>query len=158
EAGAVDRGLFLMLRAWQMAPPEATDFRRILRANLAGWSRQLPRLRQVVQAQQYYGGGGKILPGDPEGRSFLTWFPKQALGCRSSATGQRQGAPLMPGSDFFVFATSADGRFLHIWDKRRSFVLDRRSGEEVPGLTQGGYAFHGLPDVIAHPEKDETLF
>jgi WD40 repeat protein len=48
ESGAVARGLYTLLDAWQAAPEEDADFRRVVRTNLAAWRWHLPRLRGVA--------------------------------------------------------------------------------------------------------------
>ena len=51
EKGSVERGLFEMLRALAIVPPEADQdsFRRVIRTNLAAWGRQTATLRYVFQ-------------------------------------------------------------------------------------------------------------
>jgi WD40 repeat protein/anti-sigma factor RsiW len=44
-AGEVDRGMFVMLRALESAPPADDELRRIIRLNLEAWLPHLPRMR-----------------------------------------------------------------------------------------------------------------
>jgi serine/threonine protein kinase len=51
EQGSIDRALFEMLRALELTPPDARGeaFSRVIRANLATWSRQTPTLRYAFR-------------------------------------------------------------------------------------------------------------
>jgi WD40 repeat protein/tetratricopeptide (TPR) repeat protein len=73
EAGAVDRGLFTLVEALRQTPADASDFRRVLRANLAAWGRQLPVLRHAV----VFPDGNELNPCarflGADGETFLTW-------------------------------------------------------------------------------------
>lgn len=44
EAGDATLGLFLMARSLELAPPEWSDFQRVVRVNLAEWSRYVPEV------------------------------------------------------------------------------------------------------------------
>src|SRR5262245_54361506 len=93
EAGAVDRGLFTLLEAWRSAPEDAVAFRRVVRINLAAWSRQLPILEQMLQ----HSDRSLVLTRfvGSEGRTLVTWD----IGERKKvlrwdvATGQPLGPP-----------------------------------------------------------------
>src|SRR5262249_39502974 len=75
-----DQGLFTLLDALRLAPPEATDFRRVVRANLAGWGDRLPVLRCLVPGREAAFLG-------PDGAEFVTL--EDGRWCRrSAATGR----------------------------------------------------------------------
>src|SRR5262249_54878856 len=71
EAGAVDSGLFTLLDAWRLAPEDAEEFRRVVRANLAAWSCQLPVLQQAFPLA--YGDRVQAQFVGTEGKWLLTW-------------------------------------------------------------------------------------
>ena len=110
QTGAVDRGLFLMLNAWRQAPADAIAFRRVVRANLAGWSRQLPRLRQALRLEKAKGREHSLIaPGDPDGRTFLTWLEGQPNPLDVSPAGARStggGCALSPAHGTESFPAS----------------------------------------------------
>jgi WD40 repeat protein/tRNA A-37 threonylcarbamoyl transferase component Bud32 len=156
EAGAVDRGLLLMLRAWRQAPADAVSFPTMIRANLAGWSRQLPRLRQAVQVwketdkaiplaprQEQPWGYQHIASGDDEGRTFLTWFQDRAARAFDSATGRPVAlAPAL--ADKIAYEVSADGRWLSVGGKSGYAAFDRDAGKEAAGVAALRYPFFPL--------------
>jgi serine/threonine protein kinase/WD40 repeat protein len=159
QAGAVDRGLFLMLRAWRQAPEDAVAFRTVIRANLAGWSRQLPRLRYALQMNRFAGGYRHILSGDPEGRTFLIGS-SCTRGIRAFDSASGQPVPLAPLlADRCLWSVSQDGRWLGLSDKLGHAVFDRETGKAVPGIPEmlarsGHPYFEDLPDVVVAFDRD----
>jgi serine/threonine protein kinase/WD40 repeat protein len=134
EAGAIDRGLFLMLRAWRQAPVDAVAFRTVIRANLAGWSRQLPRLRQAVHVEKSPVGWRFIGSGDAEGRTFLTWFNGGVVRAFDSATGQPVALAPFLEEKRRLHSVSPDGRWLGVDYRPGYTVFDRHTGKEAPGI------------------------
>src|SRR5262249_57906061 len=49
QAGDVAGGLSTLLDAWQFAPDDAQELKRVIRLNLAAWAPQLPVLRHALQ-------------------------------------------------------------------------------------------------------------
>ena len=159
ESGAVDRGLFQMLRAWRQAPRDATAFRTAIRANLAGWSRQFPRLRQAVQVHDSWAGWRFIAGGDPEGRTFLTGFDGPGSDqVFDSATGR--ASPLPPSlKGMYVYNVSPDGRWLCLDRNPKFAVFDQHSGIEPPGIADfvkryGRPYVDGAPDLVYGHDKN----
>ena len=152
-----------MLRAWRESPEDAVSFRTIIRANLAGWSRQLPRLRQAVHVEESPAGWRQIASGDSEGRTFITWFQDRAIRGFDSSTGQP--VPLAPFlEDKIFYSVSPDGRWLGLGDKRGYSVFDRDTGKEAPGVSAllariGPAYFSEVPDVaIIVDHRDHTSY
>jgi WD40 repeat protein len=70
EAGDVALGMYTLLEAWRASPEEDAGFRRVVRANLAGWRWHLPRLRGIAS----HPGPAPFKPISLEGgASFATW-------------------------------------------------------------------------------------
>jgi serine/threonine protein kinase/WD40 repeat protein len=103
EGGFVDRGLFRLVEALRLGPPDAGDFHRIVRTNLAAWEDRLPRLQLTLARVE------RVWFEGPTGRRTLTadgavvrhWDPDG---------GRPLGAPggvRCPGD---VVEVSADGR------------------------------------------------
>src|SRR5262249_44000864 len=90
QSGAVARGLFTLLDAWRLAPPDAHDLRRVIRLNVATWQRHLPLLVETFRfplarscAVQFLG---------PAGETFAAWTGRSCrVEWRDSATGQPVG-------------------------------------------------------------------
>jgi WD40 repeat protein/tRNA A-37 threonylcarbamoyl transferase component Bud32/tetratricopeptide (TPR) repeat protein len=173
QAGAVDRGLFLMLNAWRQAPPEAGDFRRVVRANLAGWSRQLPRLRQALRMEAAEGHGHMLIaPGDPEGRTILTGLRGRPVHCWDTATGRPVARPVILGPGHFLNGSSPDGRWLAMESPSGGYVVERatnrsihvdhkswqKHGLESPPERGTVPVFEDLPEVaISVPDSDDGV-
>jgi WD40 repeat protein len=164
QAGAVDRGLFLMLQAWRQAPRNATAFRTVIRTNLAGWSRQLPRLRHAFCVPRL-GPDSTIRPGDPEVRTILLWHhDNNAIRCWDVATGRPVGQPLPLQAGQRIWSVSRDGRWLALADKTRpGSVLDRTTGKPVPGISwpdadRRTAFFYDLPDLVGISEVATRSF
>src|SRR5262249_22771038 len=109
EAGSIDRGLFTLLDAWRSAPEDAVAFRRVVRTNLAAWSRQLPVLEHILQhpprkyfLTRFVGADGKTLVAweYPDGRLVVRWDP---------ATGQPLGPLFRVPEGEEVVDVSQDG-------------------------------------------------
>ena len=130
---------------------DAVSFRSVIRANLAGWSRQLPWLRQAVQVEKSPVGWRQIASGDPEGQTFITWFQDKAIRGFDSSTGQPVAlAPFLEDKNFY--SVSPDGRWLGLGDKTGYPVFDRNTGKAAPGVSAllariGPAYFSEVPDV-----------
>jgi WD40 repeat protein len=68
EQGDIGRGMLWLVRALEKAPAEATDLRRVIRANLAGWHGQLCSLGATFPHDNWV----TAVTFSPDGRKFLT--------------------------------------------------------------------------------------
>src|SRR5262249_15422981 len=69
EQGEVGLGMLWLFRSLEMAPPDATDLQRVIRANLGAWQRRLPNLKLLIPHTL---GGGHAVALSPDGRTILT--------------------------------------------------------------------------------------
>src|SRR5207247_285657 len=89
EEGHVGRGLLLLARGLEAAPPGATDLKRALRYNLAGWGAALPALTALLPPPDRV----EAVPFSPDGRTLLTgsghnWEKRGELRLWDTATGR----------------------------------------------------------------------
>jgi hypothetical protein len=131
ETGAVDRGLLTMLDAWRSAPEDAVAFRRGVRTNLAGWSRQLPLLEHILQHPQhnyvltrFVGPDGNVLItlGIPDGQHVARWDP---------TTGQPVGPPFAAPAGEVVVDVNPDGTLVSTASGSRGRVRELSTGRLV---------------------------
>jgi len=127
EAGQVDQGMFLMLRAWDKAPEQAHDLRRLIRLNLETWLLYLPRLRWANN--DALGNTWGFLP---EGQ--LVRFVGNQLFLHDPATGRQVGqSQAFPGSR--LMACSPDGqRVVTRTERPDGYVLkvfDRLTAKQI---------------------------
>jgi serine/threonine protein kinase/WD40 repeat protein len=130
EAGAVDLGLFTLLNAWRWAPEDAGEFRRVLRANLAAWSCQLPVLQHAFPLAQ----GGEVLARfvGPEGRTLVTWTGSgPRLDRWDTATGTALGAPFFLPDGEVAVDVSPDGTLLSTRKHDQGFIRNLTNGQLV---------------------------
>jgi hypothetical protein len=146
EAGAVDVGLFDLLDAWRLAPEDAGDFRRVIRANLDAWSRQLPVLRHELALAE----GGQVMARflDPEGQTLVTWAANGSRVDRwNTATGEALAPPfLLPDGEVAIDA-SPDGALLSTQKLGQGFIRDLATGQLVSA---------GLQHRLANNEAFKT--
>jgi serine/threonine protein kinase/WD40 repeat protein/tetratricopeptide (TPR) repeat protein len=165
ESGAVDRGLFTLLEAWRSAPAEAVAFRRVVRTNLAAWSRQLPVLEQILEhpnrkyiLTRFVGPDGKILISweYQNGRLVMRWDP---------ATGQPLGPPFLAPEGEEVVDVSQDGTLLSTAKGLNCRVRDLSTGQLLGSEFRhrvydqpawGGVALFCEPSALM-VSKSETL-
>src|SRR5262249_43150334 len=141
ESGAVDRGLFTMLEAWRSAPEDAVAFRRVVRTNLAAWSRQLPILDQMLQHPDR----SLVLTRftGTEGKTLVTWD----LGERKKvlrwdvATGQPLGPPWLVPVGEQVVDVNTEGTLLTTEKQAGSVIRELATGRLLGPEFQ-----HRLPD------------
>jgi eukaryotic-like serine/threonine-protein kinase len=103
EQGEIDRGLFRWANSLKIAPDEDPDFKRLIRGNLAGWSRQISPLKQVLQHQREVVAVGFT----PDGKTILTGSGRE-IHKWDADTGKAMGHPIRYQG--MVFALSPDGR------------------------------------------------
>ncbi|MGE0607139.1 MAG: WD40 repeat domain-containing serine/threonine protein kinase, partial [Pirellulales bacterium] len=122
ERGDISLGLLGMVQCLAMAPDDAADLHRVIRGNLAGWSRQLPVLaappfehREAVRAVDFSGDGKVMLTAGLD-RTARLW---------DTATGQPVREPWEHPDEVWCAAISADGQtvatgchdgFARLWD------------------------------------------
>jgi len=137
EQGEVGEGLFWMLEALKVAPPEARDLTRVIRTNLAAWTSQAHGLqvaleppRAVAQCAFY-----------PDGRHFLT-LDGGAVWVGGTATGDQK--TLLQVENVWRFALSPDGAMI---------LTGTRPPQGRPGQVQRWDGATGLPlgPPLTHP-------
>lgn len=139
NAGAVGEGLFSMLEAWRLAPADAQEFRRVVRTNLAAWSRQLPRLQWASRPPEGVGGVLRLL--EPDGKTFVTCDRAGRFRYGDIATGELAGAPLPLPLGHVPRDISPDGSLVTTCAGVDWFVVKTATGEFL-----GGPQRHRNPD------------
>ncbi|HEX8202648.1 MAG TPA: AAA family ATPase, partial [Isosphaeraceae bacterium] len=122
EQGEVDHGMLWLARSLEIAPREATDLRRVIRANLAAWQTQLRHLDAIFQHDK----GVRAVAFSPDGRTVLTGSFDKTARLWDAATGAPRSEPLVLHSepviavayrpDGKVFATGSVDGSAHLWD------------------------------------------
>jgi WD40 repeat protein len=107
EQGDAGRGMLWLARSLGLAPADAVDFRRMVRANLGGWRWQLKGTLRAVCAHQ---GFVDAVAFRPDGRAVLTGSVDQTARLWEVATGKPLGPPLRHSSTIWRAAFSPDGR------------------------------------------------
>jgi serine/threonine protein kinase/WD40 repeat protein len=132
QSGAVQRGLFTLLEAWRSAPPEAAEFRRVVRTNFAAWGRQLPSLQCAVQLPERT---EVMVQADANGEAFFAWARGSARLQRWGAvTGAPEGPPSPLPRGEPVEDVSPDGRLVSTrTGQQLSLVRDLRTGRPFAG-------------------------
>ncbi|MBS0262933.1 MAG: protein kinase, partial [Planctomycetes bacterium] len=129
EAGVIDQALFLMLRAWRQAPADDVAFRRVIRMNLAVWSRQVPRLRHAFRMPKAPAWHGFL--GDAEGRTILAEGREpQTIAGWDIATGTLAGTSFALKAP--INSVSPDGRWIVFGHEGEPVtVFDRETNRQL---------------------------
>ncbi len=106
QNGDVDYGLVWMAEALAEAPPEHTDFARVVRTNLSAWDRLVPRRRAVLEhPTKVYNARFR-----PDGRVILTQGEEKVARLWDAATGRPLAPPLEHPGEVTCIGFSPDGR------------------------------------------------
>jgi WD40 repeat protein/serine/threonine protein kinase len=133
ERGDIGLGLLWMARSLETVPPRADDLAWTIRANLAGWRRQLFALTDCRTPP------GKVLGFSPDGRSAWT-VDENVVRRWELARSQYAGPPLEhPGPvtalavsrDGRLIATGCDDRTVRLWDSATGRVERALPGENT---------------------------
>jgi WD40 repeat protein/tetratricopeptide (TPR) repeat protein len=146
EAGAVDRGLFTLLDALRQAPDDAGDFRRVVRANLAAWGRQLPVLRHAVVFPEDNQQPPFVRFVGADGETFLTAKRHGGLRTWDTATGQSVNLSWHLPDGEKVYDVSPDGTWIATisGSTEAGTLRDLATGQVIVGGLQ-----HRCPDGTA---------
>jgi WD40 repeat protein/tetratricopeptide (TPR) repeat protein len=110
QSGAVARGLFTLLDAWRLAPPDAQELRRVIRLNLAAWQRHLPVLVETLRV-----GGRPIRVRflGPAGDRFAVWTDRPCrIELRDTASGRPVGVKPLLLKEMVGLDVNSDGTLL----------------------------------------------
>ncbi len=134
RSGDVGKGMLLMARGLEAAPPEAGDLQNCLRANLAGWRTQLHAIRQIFPHED----GVRAVAFSPDGKSVATACGDGTAQVWDIATGTPRCAPLryvnpLSGKPDAVsrVAYSPDGRLVVTGADGRAQLWDASTGTTV---------------------------
>jgi WD40 repeat protein/serine/threonine protein kinase/tetratricopeptide (TPR) repeat protein len=138
EQAEVGEGLFWMLEALKVVPPDAPDLERAIRTNLAAWTGPLHRVQWLVDEPEPVGWCAFT----PDGRRFVSTYGAGAQ-FRDTATGQPVGPPPDPDAGS-ALTLSPDGK---------SVVTARYPGAGKPGAARLRDAATGQPlgPPLDHP-------
>jgi WD40 repeat protein len=144
ERGEIGKGLLWLVRGLEVVPKEERSLQQSLRLLLAGWGRQMHRLRAVVPVK------GEVVV-SPNGK-VLAAYENNTVRLLNAATGKELGPPLsLPAKvDVFVrnpVAFSADAKTLVtiVEDKKaRIWIWD------LDGEKSSGRAFKLDPAINRH--------
>src|SRR5262249_50122580 len=141
---------FTMLAAWRSAPEDAIAFRRVVRTNLAAWSRQLPILEQMLQhsvpnfaLMRFVGADGKTL---------VTWdrpTGKQVV-CWDTTTGQPLGPPFLVPEGERAVDVSHDGMLVSTEKEPDCFVYELSTGRRLGSNIRHRRPGEGPSEAVAH--------
>jgi WD40 repeat protein len=129
EQGEVGPGMLWLVRGLELAPADAGDLRRVLRANLAGWRRRLSPLRALLPHRAEV----TLVAFGPDGRRFLTGGSGETVYVWDVATGGRV-AVLQHEARAQAAAFSPDGRIIVTGCTDGTFRLwEAATGRPRPG-------------------------
>ncbi|MHC5052587.1 MAG: WD40 repeat domain-containing serine/threonine protein kinase, partial [Planctomycetota bacterium] len=140
DDGHVGHGMLWLARALEICPPDATEQRRVVRANLNAWRRELNSLEAVFpHAEPVIGVAFR-----PDGAMLATVSNDDTAQRWDVTTGARIGAPLPHSGDAHEAVFSSDGTRLltsdygttaFLWDAETGALLHRfdHDARLVPG-------------------------
>jgi WD40 repeat protein/tetratricopeptide (TPR) repeat protein len=135
QEGAVAEGMYTLLDAWRQAPADAVDLRRLIRCNLAGWSRQLPVLRRAIpRPPDESAGRVQVWLTGPDERVLVTFgFGKMSRW--DAENGQPLGAALpLPKGELMGALNQAGTRLAALADNQAALIVrDAGSGASLFG-------------------------
>jgi serine/threonine protein kinase/WD40 repeat protein/tetratricopeptide (TPR) repeat protein len=134
QSGAVARGLFTLLDAWRLAPPDEHELRRVIRLNLAAWQRHLPILVETFRVPRTGGGHVGVRLLGPAGETFAVWT---GTPCRLELRDTTSGRPL--GVEHLVL----EGKAVQDINAAGTLLLARGKGPGAAHLRSSG--LHRLP-------------
>lgn len=165
ERGELGQGLLWLFRSLELAPSEADDLKRVIRANLVGWRRTLPKLLRVppqsVPGRQPadMSADGKFLFLAGRDRTARLW---------NIDTGEAIGKPLAHPNILSAAAFSVDGKILmtggyrgdgicRFWDRESGRLLGQTSPHRAGG--PGIISIASSPDgrLAATSAQDATV-
>jgi WD40 repeat protein/tetratricopeptide (TPR) repeat protein len=156
QSGEVARGMFTMLDAWRTAPADADDLRRVIRLNLAAWSRQLPVLLRAGDMPlssflQWDGAEGKTFfslgggHADPKSESHLGGVIQRYDG----VTLQPVGRPWPIPPDAFMRAFRDDPPVVLLSQGSTYWTLDPATGRKLGKAVSLDFPARGV--LLASP-------
>jgi WD40 repeat protein len=113
EQGDIGRGMLWLVRALEKAPADATDLRRVIRANLAGWHGQLCSLGATFP----HGNWVTAVAFSPDGRMFLTASHDRTTRLWDRASLKPIGTVLRHQGEVRSAAFSPDGKHILVGGK-----------------------------------------
>jgi WD40 repeat protein len=130
EQGDVGRGMLWLSHSLEIAPAQDADLQQEIRANLAGWGRQVHPLRAVLP----HPGLVRTVAFSPDGQVFLTACWDNTARLWKTSTGEPLGQP-WPHPDRVmavafspvsrIAATACRGGSILLWDLDKGRPLDR---------------------------------
>jgi WD40 repeat protein/serine/threonine protein kinase/tetratricopeptide (TPR) repeat protein len=127
ERGDVALGVLGLARALEFAPAKETDLQHAIRANLAAWENELPRVKGVLQHQD----GVTAVAWSPDGKTVLTGGWEEYARLWSVDTGTLVSPPLRHGVRLGDVAFSPDGRRALTGGEGRARVWDIATGRPL---------------------------
>jgi WD40 repeat protein/serine/threonine protein kinase len=106
EEGEGGQGMLWLARSLQMAPADAVDLHRLIRANLAGWALQLSPLKAIFENQSRV----LAVAFSPDGHTILTGTADGTAQPWDTFTGEAKGKPFLHGAQVLAVAFSPDGK------------------------------------------------
>ena len=104
DQGQVGRGMLWLARALELAPPEETEMRRVILANLNAWRRELHSLEAIFPHKE------TVITAafSPSGKLIVTGSVDKSAQLWEVETGSRRGQPMLHNGDVHEAVFSPD--------------------------------------------------